>query len=84
MPLAALRGNAPCPSSLQRTFAQIAGTAITGNCGEIGSMKAGRPRDEGLKPLLLHVIALNPIHPAQIDAHGESRSEDLADAKPIF
>jgi hypothetical protein len=29
----------------------------------------------------LHDIALNPFHPAHIDAHGESRSEDLADAE---
>ena len=37
-----------------------------------------QPEGRGLEAVALHIVALHPLHPAQIYAHGESRSEDLA------
>ncbi len=44
----------------------------------VGVYETRQPKGRGLKAIALHVVALHPFHPAQIDAHGESGSEDLA------
>ena len=46
----------------------------------MGSMKRGKTKGRNLEAVALHVIAFHPMHPAQVGAHGESRSEDMADA----
>src|SRR5215469_9350703 len=60
-------------------FREIGGWhADYGKLGRVCIDETWQPEGGGLEAMALHVVAFHPLHTAQIHAHCESRTEDLA------
>ena len=68
------------PRPGHRPLWQVVGHADNRELRRVCVYETRQPKGRGLEAVALHVVALNPLHSAQIDAHGEGGSEDLAHA----
>src|SRR5450755_585419 len=68
------------PRPRYRPFRKIVGRADNRELRRECVDETRQPKGRDLEAVALYVVALYPLHPAQIHAHGESGGKDLAQA----
>src|SRR5215813_14587070 len=68
------------PGPRHRSLWQVTGQADNGELRRVCIDKTRKSQRRSLKTIALDIVALDPFHPTQINAHSECGSENLAEA----